>query len=59
MTARLVAVGHVKPEHGTITIRFADSDPIWSPQSSGELPDPDDDLWRKQQIEDELAWGDL
>lgn len=57
MTARIVAVGHVKPEHGTLTVRFATGEPMWSPLVPDEPDEFDADLYRKQQIEDELAWG--
>ncbi len=53
MTARIVAVGHVKPEHGTLTVQFATGEPIWTPDDQPE--EPDWDLYRKQQIEDELG----
>lgn len=57
MTTRLVAVGHVKPEHGTLTVQFAGSDPWWVPLSSGDETEIDPSDYRKQQIEDDIAWG--
>lgn len=59
MTARLVAVGRKFPEAGTVHVQYATSDPVWESQraideSLGE-PDPSD--FRKQQIEEHIAWG--
>jgi hypothetical protein len=50
-------VGHVKPEHGTLTVQFAGSDPWWVPLSSGDETEIDPSDYRKQQIEDDIAWG--
>lgn len=54
MTARLVAVGRRFPPFANLAIAFT-ADPEWDPQPE---PEPDYDLIRKQQIEDEIAWGE-
>lgn len=59
MTARLVAVGRKYPEAGTVHVQYATSEPLWESQRALDLntePDPSD--YRKQQIEDEIAWGE-
>lgn len=57
MTARLVAVGQKRPTGPTLYTQYAIGEPLWSPLPSGDEPELDHDLMRKQRIEDELAWG--
>lgn len=55
MTSRLVAVGRVDAGYRTVYIQYATTEPLWSPQWSGEEPTVDDDLLHKQRAEDALA----
>lgn len=59
MSARLVAVGHVRAPYPTLDVRYALSDPAWKPVPSHDFevgtPEPDPSDWRKQQIESEIA----
>lgn len=61
MTARLVAVGRKLPEDKEFTFDYALTEPapklpewLWNGGKRVE----DDDLYRKQQAEDHIAWGE-
>lgn len=56
VSARLVALGRVKPGESR-RVRYAITDELWAPEPSGDVPEVDPSDWRKQQVEDELAWG--
>lgn len=58
MTARLVAVGRKSEQHPTPRIRYAITDPLWSGRYTDAEVEADPDLYRKQEIEARLAWGD-
>lgn len=66
MARRLVAIGFKTPYYPTISIKVDTHDnaeavaaglPSWG-DPKAPLPQPDDDLLRKQQIEDGIARGD-
>lgn len=54
---RLVAVGQKRSTGPTLYAQYAIGEPEWSPVPSGDTPELDPSDYRKQRIEDELAWG--